>query len=398
LTDSPSTNAPNDSVPNESAPGQNGSDAAEMTADQLAEAKDYGRASLYCDLADKALDVGYLAVMAFALAVPLDASLSRFVQADTLRLLLIFVVTTLGHVVVSFPLSLFAGYTLEHRYRLSHLTLRRWLVRYAKRNVLALGFGLVMTPLLYWVIWLAGPWWWLAAAAVFFVVTVIMGQLLPVVVLPLFYKIERLENAELAQRMAKLAAGTGLSIQGVYRMGLSEETAKANAMLTGLGRTRRVLMGDTLLDQFSSDEIEVIFAHEIGHHVFRHIRKMIVAGVLYSLLGFWICDRVLAWWVQMQYGGPVDAYRMPASTLPLLMLVLTVFALVLEPLQNIISRRYERQCDRYALTRTGLRQAYVSAFRKLARLNKDDPDPHPLEVFLFHSHPPISERLKMAED
>jgi STE24 endopeptidase len=393
LTDSPNIIAANDSAANDSAP-----DAAEMTAEQLAEAKEYGRASLYCDLADKALDVGYLAVMAFALAVPLDAYLLRFVQADTLRLLLIFVITTLGHVVVSFPLSLFAGHTLEHRYRLSHQTLSRWLARYAKRNLLALGFGLVMTPLLYWVIWLAGPWWWLAAAAVFFVVTVIMGQLLPVVVLPLFYKIERLENAELTERMAKLAAGTGLSIQGVYRMGLSEETAKANAMLTGLGRTRRVLMGDTLLDQFSSDEIEVIFAHEIGHHVFRHIRKMIVAGVLYSLLGFWICDRVLAWWVQMQYGTPVDAHHMPASTLPLLMLVLTVFALVLEPLQNIISRRYERQCDRYALTRTGLPRAYVSAFRKLARLNKDDPDPHPLEVFLFHSHPPISERLKMADD
>ena len=388
MTDSPNIITSDDNAP----------DAAEMTAEQLAEAKEYGRASLYCDLADKALDVGYLAVMAFALAMPLDAYLSRFVQADTLRLLLIFVITTLGHVVVSFPLSLFAGHTLEHRYRLSHQSLGRWLARYAKRNLLALAFGLVMTPLLYWVIWLAGPWWWLAAAAVFFVVTVIMGQLLPVVVLPLFYKIERLENAELTERMAKLAAGTGLSIQGVYRMGLSEETAKANAMLTGLGRTRRVLMGDTLLDQFSSDEIEVIFAHEIGHHVFRHIRKMIVAGVLYSLLGFWICDRVLAWWVQMQYGGPVDAHHMPASTLPLLMLVLTVFALVLEPLQNIISRRYERQCDRYALTRTGLRQAYVSAFRKLARLNKDDPDPHPLEVFLFHSHPPISERLKMADD
>jgi len=408
LTDSPSTSTPDDSAPVDSAPvdsapaetalGQIAADAAEMTSDQLLEAKKYGRTSLYCDLADKALDVGYLAVMAFALAVPLDALLAGYAESATLRLLLIFVITTLGHMIVSFPLSLFSGYTLEHRYRLSHLTLGGWLARYAKRNLLALGFGLVMTPLLYWVIWLAGPWWWLAAAAVFFVVTVIIGQLLPVVVLPLFYKIERLENPELAERMARLAEGTGLSIQGVYRMGLSEETAKANAMLTGMGRTRRVLMGDTLLDQFSSDEIEVIFAHEIGHHVFRHIRKMIVAGVLYSLLGFWICDRVLSWWVQMQYGVPVDAYQMPPSTLPLLMLVLTVFALVLEPLQNIISRRYERQCDRYALTRTGLRQAYVSAFRKLARLNKDDPNPHALEVFLFHSHPPISERLKMADD
>ena len=105
--------------------------AAEMTPDQLAEAKEYGRTSLYCDLADKALDVGYLTVMTFALAVPLDAYFARFVEADTPRLLLIFVVTTLGHVAVSFPLSLFAGYSLEHRYRLSHLTLGGWLARYA---------------------------------------------------------------------------------------------------------------------------------------------------------------------------------------------------------------------------------------------------------------------------
>ena len=158
----------------------------------------------------------------------------------------------------------------------------------------------------------------------FFVVTVILGQLLPVLILPLFYKIERLENAELADRMARLAAGTGLSIEGVYRMGLSEETVKANAMLAGLGRTRRVLMGDTLLDHFSSDEIEVIFAHEIGHHVFRHIRKMIVAGVLYSLLGFWICDRLLCLAGRRSSTAPVDAHRMPPSTLPLLMLMLTV--------------------------------------------------------------------------
>jgi STE24 endopeptidase len=236
------------------------------------------------------------------------------------------------------------------------------------------------------------------AAVGFFIVTVVMGQLFPVLILPLLYKIERLDNAELSGRMARLAQGTGLSIQGVYRLGLSEETAKANAMLTGLGRTRRVVMGDTLLDQFTPDEIEVIFAHEVGHHVFRHIRKMIVTGACYSVLGFWICNRVVLWWAESQHGRPIDPHELPVSTLPLVMLVLTLFALVLEPLQNIISRRYERQCDRYALDRTGLRQAYVSAFRKLARLNKDDPNPHPLEVFLFHSHPPISQRLTMAEE
>jgi hypothetical protein len=131
-------------------------DAAEMTADQLVEAKNYGRTSLYCDLADKALDVGYLAVMAFALAVPLDAFLAGYAQSDTLRLLLIFVITTLGHMVVSFPLSLFSGYTLEHRYRLSHLTLGGWRDTRAAPARLWAGD----TPLLYWVIWLAGPWWY----------------------------------------------------------------------------------------------------------------------------------------------------------------------------------------------------------------------------------------------
>jgi len=156
-------------------------------------------------------------------------------------------------------------------------------------------------------------------------------------------------------------------------------------------------MGDTLLDQFSPDEIEVIFAHEIGHHVFRHIRKMILTGVIYSVLGFWVCNQVLLAWAASNY-GPTSAHDLPASTLPLLMLVLTIFSLVLEPLQNAISRRYERQCDRYALQRTGLREAYISAFNKLARLNKDDPAPHPLEVFLFHSHPPIAERLMMAQE
>ncbi len=130
-----------------------------------------------------------------------------------------------------------------------------------------MAFSLVLVLGLYWLIWLTGRWWWLAAAGAFFVVSIVLGQLAPVLILPLFYQIEKLDAPELTDRIARLAAGTGLSIEGVYRMDLSEETVKANAMLAGLGRTRRVLLGDTLLNGFSPDEIEVIFAHEIGHHV-----------------------------------------------------------------------------------------------------------------------------------
>jgi len=249
---------------------------------------------------------------------------------------------------------------------------------------------------LFAVIRATGPWWWLVAAGGSFVISVILAQIAPVLIMPLFYKIERIDQPELAERMGRLAEGTGLAIEGVYRMDMSSETVKANAMLAGLGRTRRVILGDTLLDDFTPDEIEVILAHEVGHHWHRHIPKMIAMGILFMLGGFWLCDWVLRAWMS-QTIGEVDYARLPVSSLPLLLLALTAFSLVLEPLQNVLSRVYERQCDRYAIRRTELREAYLSAFRKLAVLNKDDPCPNPIAVFLFHSHPPIGERLAMVE-
>ncbi len=393
-------------TPAESASG------ADMTPEQLEEARLYGRIDLICDLADKAIDLAYLAVATVFIARPLDDWLLGFIPRAGLRLAAIFAIVTGLHVAVSFPLSLYSGFVLEHRFGLSRQTFGRWLWRYAKRNLLVLAFGLAMFEGLYGIIWWTGPnWWWIAAVA-FFAVSVVLGQLVPVLILPLFYKIERIDAgapqdttvepeqaakaAEIARRMKRLADGTGLSIEGVYRMDLSSETAKANAMLAGLGHTRRVIMGDTLLDGFTPDEIEVVFAHEVGHHVHRHIYKLIAIGVVLSAVGFWTCDFVLRAWAGIGAGGVVYN-QLPVASLPLLMLWLTGFSLLLEPLQNAISRHFERQCDRYALDRTGLRAAYLSAFRKLAQLNKDDPSPNPVAAFLFHSHPPIAERLAMAE-
>ena len=375
------------------------SQSAGMTAGQLNEAREYGRKGLACNLLDRGIDIAYLAVMAFVFACPLDAWLSTCPVLNsiwTLRLAVMFLIVIGLHIAVSFPLSFYSGHTLEHRYALSNQTLAAWLLRYFKRMALAVIFGLAMFVGLYWVIWLTGPYWWLVAAAAFFAVSILLGQLAPVLIMPLFYKIERLDMPELTGRLSRLSQGTGLSIEGVYRMGLSEETSKANAMLAGMGRTRRVLLGDTLINNFSLDEIEVIFAHEIGHHVFHHIRKLILAGLIYSTVWFWICDLILKAWVA---GGDVtfDYARLPVYTLPLVMLIVTVLLNLIEPLQNAISRRYERQCDRYALDRTGLREAFVTAFEKLAKLNKDDPAPPRLEVLLFHSHPPISDRLAMAK-
>lgn len=368
---------------------------SEMTAEQLAEAQQYGRWQLALDLADSVADLLFLGLFAFLAAVPLDAWLAERIPAPFPRLIALYAIMMGLHECVSFPLAWYSGYVVEHRFGLSRQTFGQWFARHAKRFSLAAGFGAVMVVALYSLFWFVGAWWWAAAAIGFFLVSVVLGQLAPVLILPLFYKIERLDNPELANRFAPLAAESGLSIEGVYRMILSDETAKANAMLAGLGRTRRVLLGDTLLEGFSLDEIQVVFAHEIGHHVFRHIPKLMALGFVFSLAGFWFCDRVLALWIGT---SEYDPRTMPVYALPMLMFALSIFSLVLGPLQNVTSRRFERQCDRFALVKTGLRDAYISAFRKLSKLNKDDPAPPRLAVALFHSHPPIGERIAIAEE
>jgi STE24 endopeptidase len=372
------------------------SEIDDMTPSQRHEAKRYGRISLTLALADIAIDLAYLGLMAFVFAGPIDAWLAGFAplagEQNMLRLFALFGVVIGLHILVSLPLSFYSGFVVEHQFGLSNQSLRRWLRNWLLGNGLAILLGVALNAGLFWIIWNTGSYWWLIAAGAFFVVSVILGQLAPVLIVPLFYKVEPIDHSDLMERMRRLAEGTGLTIEGVYRLGLSADTSKANAMLAGLGRTRRVLMGDTLLDKFSPDEIEVIFAHEIGHHVHRHIPKLIALGLVFSLAGFWVLDRVLVWW-----SGIATAAEAPTSSLPLVMFTLTAFMTFLSPLQNAISRHFERQCDRYALVRTGNRDAYRTAFTKLAKLDKADPEPNPVEVFLMHSHPPIKERLELAK-
>lgn len=371
-----------------------------MSEAELAEAKRYGRLKLACAVGDRAVSLAYLTAAAFWFGIPLEAWLRKaplLAACWSLRLAAFLLVLLALQSVISLPLTFYSSYVLEHRFQLSRLSLGGWLWRLAKQGVLVGILSLAVVVGLYGIIWTVGAAWWLVAAGAFFVVSVVLGQLAPVLILPLFYHIERLDVPGLTDRLARLAEGTGLTIEGVYRMDLSAETVKANAMLAGLGRTRRVLLGDTLLTEFQPEEIEVIFAHEIGHHVFRHIRKLVVAGLLSSAAGFWICDRLLSGWIHWR-GGAMDYARLPVATLPLLMWMVAVLAQLSEPLQNALSRRFERQSDRYALRRTGMADAYRSAFQKLARQNKGDPNPPRLAVWLFHSHPPIAERLAMADE
>jgi STE24 endopeptidase len=356
--------------------------------------KQYQRQKISALVLNGLLSLAWLAVLGLSLGPRLGELYTTWFGAhEALRLLASAAVLGISVELLTLPVGFWSSYLLEHRYQLSTQTLGGWLWKRLKGYFVGSVLGLIFVYGLYAVLWLAGPWWWLAATAGWLLLTLILGRLLPIVILPLFYKVTPLTDSALLGRLRRLADGTGLSIEGVYQLHLSAETRKANAALAGLGRARRVLLGDTLLQQFTPEEIEVVFAHEVGHHVYRHLPKTVGLGVVLALAGFGLVDLVLRGLAPaLGYTGPSD----PAA-LPLLLLVLAVFGLLLSPLQNALSRFYETQCDLYALRRTGNPAAYRAAFEKLARLNKSDPAPHPLIAWLFYDHPPIRARLALAD-
>ena len=358
------------------------------------EVKSYQRQKTIIGIVSAVLNLVILAAFAFLIGPAAKrANLDDAIGNRWLLLIIVAVIIGAALELLTLPLDFYSGFILEHRHKLSNQTLFKWILKKFKGYAVGGIIGLPLLLGLYSLLWLGGPLWWIWATIAWLAVTLLMGRLMPVLILPLFYKVTKLEDAEMQTRLEKIAAGTGLNIEGVYRLHLSAETKKANAALTGLGRTRRVLLGDTLLDEFTPEEIEVVFAHEVGHHVYKHLPKMIIWGVVTAIAGFFLADRVL-----QGLSAPLgySSFADPVA-LPLFLLVLSVFGLVLVPLHNVVSRYFEKQCDQYALDRTGLTESYRSAFIKLATQNKSDPDPNPIVVWLFYDHPPIRKRLALAE-
>jgi STE24 endopeptidase len=213
--------------------------------------------------------------------------------------------------------------------------------------------------------------------------------------MPIFNKFTPVgeEHADLAQRLIKLAEQAGTKIKGVYKMDMSRRTKQANAALMGTGNTRRIVLGDTLINEFSDDEIETILAHELGHHVHNDIPWMIAFGTLTTALSFYLVSLAMNWAIQA-FGltGIAD----PAS-LPALMILLSLYGLILMPINNAFSRWRERMADDYALEATGKSDSFAEAFTRLANQNLSEVDPQPWVVFLFYSHPPLNARIAKAE-
>jgi len=356
------------------------------------EARRYHRLQLWLGLAGFALGAAYLLLLLLSGAA---TALADAVAARTspwwARVALVAGVVAAGQALLASPLRWLRGFWLPRRFGLLHQRLGAWLADRGKAAALGGALGLGGALVVYGLV-RATPWWWLIGAGVFLVVGVVLAALFPVVVVPLFYRLTRLADAELERRLLALARRAGVAAIGVWVVDQSRKSRTANAAVVGLGRTRRIILFDTLATGFGEDEVEAVLAHELAHHVHGDMRRgLLVQGALlvatFAAAAGLLDAGVTLWGLT----GPAD----PAG-LPWLALVFMLLGAVQLPLSNGFSRWIERQADDFALRLTGDPAAFIGAMERLGRLNLAERRPHRLKELLLYSHPALERRIARA--
>ncbi len=297
---------------------------------------------------------------------------------------------------INLPLGYYSGFVLPHRFDQSNQTFRDWIIDQLKGFAVGAPLGLLLLELLYLALRATGDLWWLWAAGGMLVFTVLLSNLAPILIMPLFNKYTPLgdEHRELADRLLALARRANTKVKGVFKFDMSRRTKAANAALTGIGNTRRIVLGDTLINEFSTDEIETVLAHELGHHVHLDIPFLIAFGTLSTTLSLYLASLALNWAIgYFGFTSPADVAAFPA-----LGLILGAYGLLTMPLDNAVSRWRENMADDYALQSTGKYEAFASAFTRLANQNLGEVDPEKWVVWMFYSHPPLGERIAKANN
>jgi STE24 endopeptidase len=292
------------------------------------------------------------------------------------------------------PLSFCSDYVLEHWFGLSRQSLGGWMKDELKATTLSVALSIAAVEVIYKLLRDHPDHWWIYASFGFITFVVVMTNLAPVLLLPLFFKFRPVENEDLQNRVARLARRTNTRVCGIFEWSLGEKTRKANAAVVGWGNTRRIIVSDTLLENFSGEEIEVIMAHELCHHVKNHLWQTLALQSVVTFTGFYIAGRALPS-LSAAYGfrGIADV-----ANLPLFALIMMSLSPVALPALNYFSRRLETVADLYALDVTGDALAFVSSMEKLADLNLANKSPNRIIEFIFYSHPSVEARIKLAAD
>jgi STE24 endopeptidase len=357
-------------------------------------AKEYARIRHRLLVADLAIGAVYvLVLLLFGLSAWFKARLLLVTTHPLGVIALYFLAFSIVYGFLDFPPSYYGGYVLPHRYGLSTQSLKGWLADQAKGAALSLGIGLVAMEVMYYLLRAFPLIWWLLTGVLFLFFIVVLANLAPLLIVPLFFKFRPLEDEELVSRLLSLAERVGTRVQGVFTIDLSTRTTAANAALMGLGNTRRIVLGDTLMAEYDADEIETILAHELGHHVHGDIWRGIAVQTALTLTGLFLADRLLRWGVAyFAFESLADV-----AAFPLVAMAVGGLAVLAMPLANAYSRWREGLADQFSLEMTGKPQAFISSMTKLANQNLSEAEPEPWVELLLYSHPAVGKRIKGAQ-
>ncbi len=323
-------------------------------------------------------------------SLQLQNYLAEFISNNYLLLIVFLFVVGFAGTILSSPLSYYSGFYLEHKFNLSNQTFGKWILEGLKSALVSTVIGIPILLTFYFFLNNFGCAWWIPFAVIMFFFSVILSQLFPVLILPIFYKLTPIDDEDLKERIRNLAKDAGIKVENVYRFNMSKNTKKANAAFTGLGKTKRIILGDTLLENFSHDEIETVIAHELGHYKKKHIIKNLIIGTVSSFLTLFIIASFynisLSWF---DFNSIVQI-----AALPLLALWSMLVGLVQTPLGNILSRKYEYEADEYAVTVTRIPKVFINTLEKLNEQNLGDKEPHPFVEWFFYSHPSVKRRVE----
>ncbi len=332
----------------------------------------------------------------FLLMLLVFTGLSRVIS-DRLQLPFIpsaiayFLLLMLAYTLLSFPLSYYSGYVLPRRYGLIRQSFTGWLADALKGGILSLLLGSAIVAAIYWLMRSTALWWlWAWAVAMF--ISLFLSMLAPVVILPLFFKTRPLADGELRRSLEELASKAGLRIQGIYTVEFSTKTSTANAALMGVGHTRRIILSDTLIGTYSTDEILVVMGHEMRHQHHNDTLRLFLFQGSVLLATFYITSVLLGWLTGLLgYRGITDV-----AALPLLLLIIGAVGIVTGPVLASFSRYLESQADLYALKLTNNPLAFISAMSKLTDQNLSEANPPRWVELLMDDHPSYRQRVDMA--
>ncbi|GEM_PF-426411 len=289
---------------------------------------------------------------------------------------------------ISLPISYYSGFVLEHKYDLSNETLGEWMKDQLKSLTISL---LLSTPIVLGLFFLGYSFpnlWWLYAGILLFVISGVLSNISHLVILPLFYDLEELKDEELKKRLIEMAESNGVKkVEKVLVVKAGEKTEKANAGFAGMGRTKRLLLFDTLLDKFHPKEIESVVAHEMGHYVNKDVIRFMLINAVLIFPMFYLAGEIFTYW-----GSFENIYQ-----LPLFLLILYGLYSLVDPATLAYSRYREKEADEFALRTVKDGDAFVSTFKRLSDIALSEVNPHRLVVIFFYGHPAPIKRIKMAE-